>query len=159
MKNTTAFRFLIITAVILNLFYLLGQTTAVFFYSFPESIGLQEPMDEITEVGVALNKGFGLGDTLIYSPLFIIGIIGLLKDKVFGIYCMTGALAITAYWPVVALSTLYFAKGSPGWGFTDYTSYTILLTLITLYGVWGIWFLYSRYGRTTTQLSPGNETK
>ena len=54
-------------------------------YDFAVSIDLQEPVSEITEIGVALNKGFGFGDTVFYIPLFVIGIIGLVKRKVLGL--------------------------------------------------------------------------
>lgn len=80
------------------------------------SIGIQEPVNEITKVGVALNKGFALGDTVIYMPFF----------------AMLGAMAVTVYWPIISLSTLFFAKGTPSYGFTNITSYSITLTLIAL---------------------------
>jgi hypothetical protein len=79
-------------------------------------------------------------------PLFIIGLIGLLKRSAFGFYTMIGAMAITVYWPIVVLSTLFFADGAPGWHFTDYTSYTIILSFIALYGMWGFGFLYKNRG-------------
>ena len=120
----------------------MGQTMAFINYDFAVSIELQEPAREITEVGVALNKGFGFGDTVIYIPLFIVGIIGLIRKSVFGFYAMIGALAITAYWPVVNLATLFYAKKASGWSFSDYTIYTIVLSLIAIYGIWGFWFLY-----------------
>ncbi len=115
---------------------------AVINYDFTVSIGLQESINEITEVGVALNKGFGLGDTVFYIPLFIIGIVGLLKRVALGIYTMFGAMAVTVYWPIVCLSTLFYAEGAPGFHFTDYTSYSVILSLISLYGLGGLWFLY-----------------
>ena len=140
-KRTTGFWFLIGLGVLLNIVYILGQTMAVINYDFAVSIDLQEPVNEITEIGVALNKGFGFGDTIFYIPLFVIGIIGLLKRTTLGLFTMLGAMAITVYWPIVGLSTVIFAKGAPGWYFTDYTSYTILLSLIAFYGIWGFWFL------------------
>jgi hypothetical protein len=121
---------------------MLGQTMAIIHYDFTVSIGLQEPVTDITQVGVALNKGFGLGDTVFYIPLLIFGIIGLLKKAIWGLFAMLGAMAITVYWPIVALSTLFYAKDAPGFHFTDYISYAIILSLITLYGLWGIWYLY-----------------
>jgi len=142
MKRATGFWFLIGFGIFLNLIYLLGQTMAIVNYDFAVSIHLQEPLDEITEIGVALNKGFGFGDTVFYIPLFVIGIIGLLKRAVFGLYTMFGAMAITIYWPIVVLSTVFFAKDSPGWHFTDYSTYSIILLLIIIYGIWGFWFLY-----------------
>ena len=136
------FWILIGIACFLNILYLLGQTMALINYDFTVAIELQEPAKEITEVGVALNKGFGMGDTIFYIPLFVIGIIGLLKKTAYGLYAMSGALAITTYWPIVVLTTVYYAKGTPEWHFSDYTSYSILLTLIAIYGLWGLWYIF-----------------
>ena len=113
MKTQRSFSFwlLIGVGILLNIIYLIGQTMAFINYDFTVSMGLQEPLSDITAVGVASNKGFGLGDTIVYIPLFIIGIIGLLRRSELGLYTLFGAMAITLYWPVVALSTLYFAKG------------------------------------------------
>ena len=140
----SGFWILIAIGILLNIMYLMGQTMAIINYDFAVSIGLQEPLNEITEIGVALNKGFGFGDTFFYIPLFIVGIVGLFRKSTFGLYAMLGAMAITVYWPMVCLSTLFFAKGAQGWYFTDYVSYTVLLSFIALYGIWGIWFLYRR---------------
>ena len=141
-KRTTGFWFLIGFGVFLNIAYVLGQTMAVINYDFAVSIDMQEPVNEITEIGVALNKGFGFGDTVFYIPLFVIGIIGLLKRTTIGLFAMLGAMTVTVYWPVVGLSTVIFAKGAPGWHFTDYTTYSIILSIIALYGFWGFLFLY-----------------
>jgi len=145
-NRTNGFWFLIGFGVLLNIVYVLGQTMAIINYDFAVSIALQESVNEITEIGVALNKGFGFGDTVFYIPLFVIGIIGLLKRSAFGLFAMFGAMAITIYWPIVGLSTVLFAKGAPGWHFTDYSSYSIFLSLIVLYGIWGFWFLYKYRG-------------
>ena len=98
-KRTTGFWILVSIGIILNLIYLLGQTMAIINYDFAVSIELQEPVNEITEVGVASNKGFGFGDTFFYMPLFVLGIIGLMKRSAWGLYAMFGAMAITIYWP------------------------------------------------------------
>lgn len=144
MKNRKSFWFwfLIGIGILLNIMYLSGQTMAIINYDFTVSTGLQESIDEITGVGVAFNKGFGLGDTVFYIPLFIAGIIGLIRSKVWGIYTMFGAMAITVYWPIVCLSALFYAKNTPGFNFNSYTEYSILLSLIALYGLCGLWYLY-----------------
>jgi hypothetical protein len=111
-------------------------------YNFTVSIGLQESRDVIGEMGVAVNKGFGVGDTIIYTPLLVCGLIGLWSRKMWGVFAMASALAITAYWPMVCLFFLLFARGTAGFNFTSFTSYTITLTLTTLYSLWGLWYLY-----------------
>ena len=50
----------------------------------------------------------------------------------------------TKYFPVVCLSMLFFARGEPGFNFTNFKPYTVFLTIIALYGFWGSWYLYSR---------------
>jgi len=144
MKNRRSFWFwfLIFIGIILNMMYLSGQTMAIINYDFTVSTGLQESITDITGVGVAYNKGFGLGDTVFYIPLFIAGIIGLIRGKIWGIYSMFGAMAVTVYWPIVCLSALFYAKNTPGFNFNSYTEYSVLLSLIALYGLWGLWFLY-----------------
>jgi len=147
MNNTQKVGFWILVGIgiLLNIIYLFGQTMAIINYDFAVSIELQEPLSEITAIGVASNKGFGFGDTFFYMPLFIAGIIGLIKNKVWGVYLLSGAMAITVYWPIVGLSTVFYAKGAEDWYFTDYAAYSILLSLIALYGLWGLWYLYRFY--------------
>ena len=44
-------------------------------------------------------------------------------------FSMTGVLAITVYWPIVVLSTVFFAKNAPRFHFVNYTFTYILLWL------------------------------
>jgi hypothetical protein len=143
-KRTPGFWIIIIVSLLILLMLVFGQVMAFIDYEFAESLGLQEPEDDITAMGVAANKGFGVGDTLIYLPMLVIGLIGLWTRKRWGVFAMVGAMAITAYWPMVNLFLLIFARDVPGFSFDDYATYTILLTGITLFGLWGIWYLYSR---------------
>lgn len=133
---------LIIGGSLLAFMLILGQAMSLIHYDFVVSMGLQEPKEIVSEMGVAVNKGFALSDTVIYLPLLLAGLIGLCFKKTWGLLAMSGALAITAYWPIAALSILFFAKGSPGFCFSNYISYTILLITVSLYGIWGLWYLY-----------------
>ncbi len=141
-KGTAGFWVLMIIGILLLIMLIIGQMMSFINYEFTVSLGLQESVDIVSEMGVALNKGFGVGDTIIYIPLLIIGLIGLWLRKKWGVFTMIGAMGITAYWPMVSLFFLIFAKNIPGFNFTDYTSYTILLVVITVYGLWGLWYLY-----------------
>ena len=141
-KRTIGFWIFLILGMFVLVMLLLGQTMSFINYEFTVSIGLQESVEVIGEMGVAVNKGFGVGDTIIYIPLLIIGLAGLWFRKKWGVLVMAGAMGITAYWPLVCLFILLFAQGSPGYNFTDFTSYTILLTALTFYGFWGLWYLY-----------------
>ena len=153
MKNERlkGFWFLMIVGIFILLVLFAGQMMSFINYDFTVSIGLQEPADIIGEMGVAVNKGFGAGDTIIYIPLLTLGLLGLWLKKEWGIYAMISALGITAYWPITSLFILLFAEGIPGFHFNDYVSYTILLSLITLYGLWGIWYIYKNRRILTTE--------
>jgi hypothetical protein len=142
-KRAIGFWILMIFGIFMLIMLLIGQMMSFINYEFTVSIGLQESVDVISEMGVAINKGFGVGDTIIYIPLLIIGLIGIWFGKNWGILAMAGALGITAYWPMVSIFFLLFARDLPGFNFTDYTSYTILLTAFILYGLWGLGYLYT----------------
>jgi len=141
-KRTTGFWILMIPGLLILLMLIFGQMISFIDYGFTVSLGLQESVNVIGEFGVASNKAFGVGDTLIYLPLLIFGLVGLWQKKIWGIFTIFGALAITAYWPIVNLFILYFAKDLPGFNFTDFTTYTIVLSIITIYGLWGMWYIY-----------------
>ena len=141
-KRTIGFWVVMIVGILLLLMLILGQMMSFINYDFTVSIGLQESKDIIGEMGIAVNKGFGVGDTIIYIPLLIFGLMGLWFRKMWGLFAMASALSITAYWPMVSIFLLLYARGTTGFNFTDFAPYTIVLILITLYGLWGLWYLY-----------------
>lgn len=129
---------------------LMGQVMSYINYDFTVSLGLQESKDAVTGIGVAMNKGFGVADTVVYIPLIIVGLVGLFLRRIWGLFAMAGSYAITMYFPVVCLFMLFFARGEPGFNFTRFVPYTIFLTVIFLYGLWGLWYLYLRRERLTS---------
>ena len=141
-KRTAGFWIIMLVGMLLLVVLVFGQAMSFINYDLAVSIGLQESKEVIGAMGVAVNKGFGVGDTIIYLPLLLLGLIGLWSRTMWGVFAMAGALAITAYWPVVALFLLLFARGAPGFHFTDFTLYTVVLMLVTVYGLWGLWYLY-----------------
>lgn len=144
MKKDKGFWVLISIAIFLTVMFLAGQTLALFNHELTVELGLQESEEEIGKVGIAFAKGFAFGDTVIYIPLLVLGIIGLLKGKRWGKYSMFGALAITVYWPLVHLYTVYIDKVSITLSPETYLLYSILLPLISIYGLWGMWYLYKK---------------
>ena len=136
------FWILISVAIVLIVMLLAGQTLGVFNYDLAVSIGMQESQAEIGKIGIAFAKGFGFADTLIYIPLFLTGIIGLLRNKRWGKYSMFGALIISVYWPVVHLYAIFVDKISITLHADKYIFYPIVLSLVIIYGLWGIRYLY-----------------
>ena len=141
-KQDIGFWILMIPGFLILLMLIFGQMMAVIDYDFTVSIGMQEPADVWGEFGVAMNKAFGVSDTLIYLPLLFFGLIGLWLKKSWGLFTMIGALAITAYWPVMHIFYVLYAEGLPGFNFTEFASFITTLIIITLYALWGMYYLY-----------------
>ena len=146
MNNSKAIgeRFLVAASLLLTILLLIGQTFSLFNYDAAVAMGLQESEAEISNVGIAFAKGFAFGDTLIYIPLLIAGIIGMLKRKRWGYYALFGSLAISVYWPLVHLYAIYVGRDALALLPEKYISFSVILPLIIIYGLWGMWYLYKR---------------
>lgn len=144
-KKGVSFWVLILAAIVLILFLTAGQTFSLLDYDLAIDLGLQESEKEIGKVGIAFAKGFAFGDTIIYIPMLIIGILGLIKGKKWGALFMFGGLAISVYWPVVHLYAIYIETDAIVLNPDKYISFPIVLTLITVYGLWGIVYLYKNF--------------
>ena len=144
-KRTNGFWILMIPGILILVMLIFGQMMSFINYEFTVSIGLQESVEVFSEFGVAMNKAFGVSDTIIYLPLLVSGLLGLWQKKSWGVSALIGALAITAYWPIVHIFFVIYANGLPGFNFTDYTSFIIVLIVISTYGLWG--FLYLNNNR------------
>ncbi len=64
---------------------LVGQTLGVFNYELAARMGLQEKPEEMTEFGVQVNRAFGAADTVVYIPLMVVSIVGLMAQKALGV--------------------------------------------------------------------------
>ena len=142
MKKGFGFLVLISIAIILVIMFLLGQTLSLFNYKLTVAWGLQESSEEVGDVGVAFLKGYAFGDTIFYIPLLILGIIGLIKSRKWGLYSMFGALAISVYWPTTILYAIFIERTAITLTPDKYISFSILLPLIMVYGLLGMLYLY-----------------
>jgi len=123
----------------LLLYLLYAQAIPAFNYNLGISMGTQEPVAQITEVGVAFFWGFAFGDLVIYIPLLTVGLIGHWLVKTWGQIVLAAALGITVYWPVVSLATVVAARDAEGWSLPAERDYWIVLPIITLWAVYGLW--------------------
>jgi len=156
-KRELGFKSLIGISIVLTIFLIAGQSFSLINYDWAVSVGLQESVQEITLLGIAWAKAFAWGDTIAYIPLLIAGIIGLLKNKLWGFCCMVGSLAISIYWPIVNLITIYIGRAEIHFSPDKYISYSIILPLISLYGVWGLWYLYQHHETLIKYKKPNHD--
>ena len=150
-KRPIGFWVIVCISVVLLAILIFGQMMAFINYDFTVSLGLQESKTMVGPMGVAFNKSFGVGDTIIYIPLLLCGLVGLFLRKVWGLFFMAGGFAITAYWPIVCIFFIFFAKGAPGFMFAKFLAYAIGLTLVSLYGLWGFWYVLTHQKSVTNR--------
>ncbi len=133
-----AFWTLQIPGWLLLIYLIYAQGITAFGYDLGVSMGTQEPVEIITEVGVAFWYGFAFGDLVTYIPILLVGLIGHLRAKRWGRIWMAAALGITVYWPIVCLAAVVDARGALGWNLPDEAPYWIVLLLIAAWGAWGL---------------------
>ena len=124
--------------------FILGQSAAVFHYDFAVSLGLQEDVKEIGEFGVQINRAFGVSDTLIYMPLIILSIIGLIMKKKWALFTSAAVMGISSYWATTVAFILLFLEGVPDYSFIPTLDYWFFISLYIIFGLWGIWYLIFR---------------
>ena len=143
-KRVIAFWFLIIFMSLSSVIFFLGQTSAVFFYDFAVSLGLQEDVIEIGEFGVAINRAFGVSDTLVYIPLIILSVIGLIMKKKWALFTSAAVMGISTYWATTVAFILLFLEGVPDYHFIPTFDYWAFIFLYIIFGLWGLWYLIFR---------------
>lgn len=116
-------------------YLVLAQCAAAISYPLGVRMGTQEPAEQITEVGVAMFKGFAGADLVFYTPLFGIGLAGHFIAAPWTDLILGAALGITIYWPVVCLWTVRTARGAPGWVLPKEAQYWVVLPVISVWGM------------------------
>ena len=126
------------------LLMLIGQTMAVFDYDWTVSLGLQEDPVEVGETVKQVNRGFGAGDTVVYIPLLIASLFGLLLKKRWSLLTTAAVAGISAYWSVTVGFIFLFLPGTPGYThIPEPEIWTFILTYL-VFGVWGLFYVLFR---------------
>ena len=94
---------------------LVGQTLGVFNYELAARMGLQEKPEEMTDFGVQVNRAFGAADTVVYLPLIVISMVGLILRKRWSLLVTAAFFGASAYWTVTVTFMLLFLPGVAGY--------------------------------------------
>ena len=122
---------------LLLLYLVYAQVPAAFDYELGVLMGTQEPVDKISEVGVAFWYGFAFADLVVYIPILAVGLIGFRLGVRWGRALLGAALGITVYWPVVVLAAAVDARDAAGWTVDD-TPYWIVLPIILVWALFAL---------------------
>ena len=123
---------------------LMGQTMALIDYEFAVQLGLQEDSKDVSSYGVQVNRAFGAGDTIVYIPLIVLSIIGLILRKRWSLLTTAAVMAVSAYWATTIVFMLVFLDGTPGYYLEPGLEYWLVMAAYIVFGVWGLLYLVFR---------------
>ena len=115
---------------------LVGQTMALIDYDFAVELGLQEDIKDVSGYGVQINRAFGAGDTIVYIPLTVLSIIGLVRRKRWSLLITAAAMGVSAYWATTIVFMLVFLDGVPGYYLEPGLEYWLVTAAYIVFGVW-----------------------
>jgi hypothetical protein len=121
-----------------------GQTTGVFNYDLAVSWGLQEKPEEMTELGVEINRALGAADTVVYIPLMAVSLIGLALRMRWALVTLAAFFGASAYWTATVTFFLLFAPGVPGYCNRPGPEIWLFIGVYFAAGVLGILYLAVR---------------
>lgn len=148
-KLKLGIKVIIVFHVVNLVLWTFGQTYAIFDYDTSAAWGLQAPRMSLNPAIVEVNRGIALADTIVYFPMFIIGIIGLLRMKFYGAAATWMAMGITFYWPTVFWCSQYF-YGSSGIKYLPTTIDAVIVPGIFIaISAWASWYLYRNRDQLT----------
>lgn len=126
------------------LLMLAGQTTGVFNYDLAVSWGLQEKPDEMTELGVEINRAFGAADTAVYIPMMVVSLVGLVSRKRWAVITLAAFFGVSLYWTATVTFFFLFAPTVPGYSNIPAPEIWLFIGVYFVAGFLGIIYLAGR---------------
>ena len=151
-----AFWFIVFFLAVSILLMLVGQTMAVFNYDLTVRLGLQESLEQVGESGVQVNRAFGAGDTVVYVPLIVVSLVGLLLNKRWSLLPTAAVAGVSAYWSTTVGFIFLFLPGTPGY---TYVPPFAIWFFVGSYAAFGVWCLFYLLFRGETLLRPQLKSK
>ena len=157
MKNTNrcfAYWVIVIFLFLFLVVLLIGQTMALINYDLTVQLGLQESLKDVGQFGIQTNLAFAVADTLVYIPLIVFSIIGLLLKKRWSLYTTAAVLGISIYWSTTIIFMLIFLRGIPDYHLEVGLEYWLFLAPFIILGIWGMLYLIFRGEHLITTQQP-----
>jgi hypothetical protein len=117
---------------------------SVFNYDLTVKWGLQESLADVGEFGVQVNRSIGASDTIVYVPLLLASLIGLLKKKRWSLLITAATAGVSANWSTTILFIFLFSPGSQGYNYNPPVDIWIFVLAYLVFGVWGLAYLLIR---------------
>jgi hypothetical protein len=142
-----AFWFIVAFLASAILLMLVGQTLGLVDYDLATRLGLQETHAEVGEFGIQINRAFAAGDTLVYIPLLVLALVGLLLRKRWALLMTAAAFGVSLYWAVTVVFLLAFLRSVPGYTLAPGPEYWLYVGGFIVVGAWGLIYLMVRGDR------------
>ena len=126
------------------LLMLVGQTMAVIDYDLAVRWGLQESPEDMTDLGVQVSRAFGAADTIVYIPLMLVSMVGLILRKRWSLLTTAAVFGVSAYWSVTVTFMLAFLRGVPGYSNVPGPEIWIFIGTYMVFGVLGLLYIVLR---------------
>jgi hypothetical protein len=126
------------------LLMLMGQTMAVFNYDLAVRWGLQERPEDMTDFGVQVNRAFGAADTIVYVPLMLISLVGLILRKRWSLLITAAFFGASAYWTATVAFMLLFLPGVAGYSNVPGPEIWLFIGTYMVVGVLGLLYIVLR---------------
>ena len=126
------------------LLMLVGQTMAVFDYDLTVRLGLQEKPEEMTDFGVQVNRAFGAADTVVYVPLMLISLVGLILRKRWSLLITAAFFGASAYWTATVAFMFLFLPGVAGYSNVPGPEIWLFIGTYMVVGVLGLLYIVLR---------------
>ena len=143
-SHSVVFYIFIVFIALSIVFMILGQTISIFYYDITVRYGLQESRVQVGDFGVQINRAFGVGDTIIYIPLLIVSLIGLLRKKRWSLITSGAVAGISAYWAMTVAFSFIFLPGSPGYNYAPGPDIWLFVATYITFGICGLLYLIFR---------------
>lgn len=123
---------------------LIAQTTPIFDYDLAVRLGFQNGADKITEYGVQVIRAFCVADSLVFIPLTVLALIGLLLKKRWSLFATASLTGISIYWVVAYGFMVSFLNGMPGYHVALGAPDWVIMGAYVVFGVWALLYLMLR---------------
>ena len=150
-KSPAAFWAIVVFLALSTVLMLISQTTPIFDYDLAVRLGFQNGADTITEFGVQVIRAFCVSDTIVFIPLTVLALIGLLLKKRWSLFATASVTGISIYWVVAYGFMVSFLNGTPGYHAVLAAPDWIIMGAYAIFGVWTLLYLIFRGERLVEQ--------
>ena len=143
-KRPVAYWVIVSFLALSTVLMLIAQTTPIFDYPLAVRLGFQNGADKISEYGVQVIRAFCVADTLVFIPLTLIALIGLLLKKRWSLFATASLTGISIYWVVAYGFMVAFLSGQPGYHVVLGPADWVIMGAYVAFGGWGLLYLMLR---------------